>query len=130
MTKAPDPVGRGTRRAEDVINQLNCLAPVVSRAVGVIISNGISEPFHCHNGSGDILNAQSCHAHGAAQNRRVATIEQSSPRRAEFLAPPGQVASPIRPVALSPFRRFAPSPFRPVTVSPIRRFAHSVRTQG
>jgi hypothetical protein len=70
MTKAPDPVGRRTRRAEDVINRLNCLAPVVSRAVGVTMSNGISEPFHCHNGSGDSLNAQSWHAHGTAQNRR------------------------------------------------------------
>jgi hypothetical protein len=28
------------------------------------------EPFHCPNGSGDSLNAQSWHAHGTAQNRR------------------------------------------------------------
>jgi len=42
MTEAPDPVGRRTRRAEDLINRLNCLAPVVSRSVGVPMSNGIS----------------------------------------------------------------------------------------
>ena len=70
MIKAPDLVGRRTRRAEDVISRLNCLAPVVSRAVRVTISNGIAEPFQGHNGSGDILNAQSWHTHGTAQNRR------------------------------------------------------------
>ncbi len=56
MTKAPDPVGRRTRRAEGVINLLNCLAPVLSRSVGVTMSNGISGPFFGHNGSGDSLN--------------------------------------------------------------------------
>ena len=70
MTKAPAPVGRRTLRPEDVINLLNCLAPVLSRSVGVTMSNGVSEPFHGHNGSGDILNAQRWHAHGTAQNRR------------------------------------------------------------
>src|SRR5580704_15151745 len=53
-----------------VINRLNCLAPVLSRAVDVTMSNGNSGPFYGHNGSGDILNAQSWHAHGTAQNRR------------------------------------------------------------
>jgi hypothetical protein len=70
MTEAPDPVGRRTRRAEGLIRRLNCLAPVVSRAVGVTMPNGISEPFHYYNGSGDSLNAKRWHAHGTAQNRR------------------------------------------------------------
>ena len=97
-----------------VINRLNCLAPVLSRAVDVTMSNGISGPFYGYNGSGDIRNAQSWHAHGTAQNRRglVRRAITSSARR--VLRPTGSgalvIASRLRLFAYSPFRRSAVSP--------------------
>ena len=42
--------------------------------VDMAISNGISEPFHSHDGAGDRPNAQSSHIHGTAQNRRETAL--------------------------------------------------------
>jgi hypothetical protein len=88
-------VGRKTRRAEDVTNRLNSPAPVLSRAMGLALPNGIFKPVVVAKFPAKSDSTYRCHAHGTAQNRHGCPIQQLRPGRAEFFA------LPIRGVILS-----------------------------
>jgi hypothetical protein len=92
---APDPVGRGTRRAEDVIALSSWPAPVLSRSVRPASSIWVCKSWHrfYHAGSQDIIWAAISTARlktGAVRFNRLAT----SPAR-RVLRPTGQ--GPLNP---------------------------------
>jgi hypothetical protein len=70
--KAPDSVGRKTRRAEDLAFRLDLFAPVLSRAVRVAWSNMFP---NARTGPSTILSVD--YIHGAAQNRRDYTQKET-----------------------------------------------------
>jgi hypothetical protein len=107
--ESPRPVGRETRRAEDVANCYNCSAPVLSRSVDV-------PPRRVWRGWRTILSWAMQPARMAQIRRDPASeVVSVSPRR--DLRPTGSWV-PFRPRAHSPFRCIAQPPANPTFLRP------------